>query len=81
MPSETVRIGDLPTPDSPHSVHAAVAGGVDEVLIDVSLRRCGCAAEQAGELADLARRSGLRVRGVTDSEDILDVWPVDLRGW
>jgi D-serine deaminase-like pyridoxal phosphate-dependent protein len=56
--------------DSPETLAAAVAGGVREVLIDVNvgLPRCGCAPEQAGALADRARRSGLSVRGVMGYE-------------
>ena len=56
--------------DSAETVAAAAAGGVREVLIDVNvgLPRCGCAPERAGELADLARRRGLSVRGVMGYE-------------
>lgn len=56
--------------DSPETVAAAAAGGVREVLIDVDvgLPRCGCAPEQAGRIADLARRRGLSVRGVMGYE-------------
>jgi D-serine deaminase-like pyridoxal phosphate-dependent protein len=56
--------------DSPETLAAAVAGGVREVLIDVNvgLPRCGCAPEQAGALADRARRGGLSVRGVMGYE-------------
>ncbi|HSD28995.1 MAG TPA: metal-activated pyridoxal enzyme, partial [Vicinamibacteria bacterium] len=41
-----------------------------EVLVDVNvgLPRCGCAPEAAGRIADLARRRGLRVRGVMGYE-------------
>jgi len=40
------------------------------VLIDVNvgLPRCGCAADDAGRLADAARRRGLQVRGVMGYE-------------
>ena len=40
------------------------------MLIDVNvgLPRCGCAPEDAGRLADLARRRGLEVRGVMGYE-------------
>lgn len=60
----TVAIDSLPT------LEAAVAGGVREVLIDVNvgLPRCGCAPEQAGALADAARKAGLEVRGVMGYE-------------
>jgi D-serine deaminase-like pyridoxal phosphate-dependent protein len=56
--------------DSPETIEAAVAGGVREALIDVNvgLPRCGCAPEQAGRLADLARKRGLGVRGVMGYE-------------
>jgi D-serine deaminase-like pyridoxal phosphate-dependent protein len=49
---------------------AAAAGGVREVVIDVNvgLPRCGCAPEDAGTLADMARRAGLTVRGVMGYE-------------
>jgi len=56
--------------DSPETVEAAANGGVHEVLVDVNvgLPRCGCAAEDAGRIADLARRRGLTVRGVMGYE-------------
>ena len=56
--------------DSPETVAAAARGGVREVLIDVNvgLPRCGCPPEQAGKLADAARRAGLTVRGVMGYE-------------
>jgi len=56
--------------DSPETIAAAVAGGVGEVLIDVcvGLPRCGCPPEDAARLADLARASGLEVRGVMGYE-------------
>ncbi len=56
--------------DSDITVHAAAAGGVHEVVIDVNvgLPRCGCAPEDAGRLADLARAQGLQVRGVMGYE-------------
>jgi D-serine deaminase-like pyridoxal phosphate-dependent protein len=56
--------------DSPETIEAAVAGGVREVLVDVNvgLPRCGCAPEDAGRIADLARRRGLSVRGVMGYE-------------
>lgn len=56
--------------DSPETIAAALRGGVNEVLIDVEvgLPRCGCRVEDAGRLADLARRSGLQVRGVMGYE-------------
>lgn len=56
--------------DSAETILAAVAGGVRECLIDVNvgLPRCGCAPEEAGRLADLARSRGLSVRGVMGYE-------------
>jgi D-threonine aldolase len=56
--------------DSPETIDAAANGGVREVVIDVNvgLPRCGCAPEDAGGLADLARRRGLAVRGVMGYE-------------
>jgi len=56
--------------DSPETIEAAALGGVSEVLIDVNvgLPRCGCAPEDAGRLADLARKRGLIVRGVMGYE-------------
>jgi D-serine deaminase-like pyridoxal phosphate-dependent protein len=56
--------------DSAETIEAAVAGGVPEVLIDVNvgLPRCGCSAQEAGPLAELARRRGLSVRGVMGYE-------------
>jgi D-serine deaminase-like pyridoxal phosphate-dependent protein len=56
--------------DSAETIAAAAAGGVQEVLVDVNvgLPRCGCAPEDAGRLADLARSAGLAVRGVMGYE-------------
>jgi D-serine deaminase-like pyridoxal phosphate-dependent protein len=56
--------------DSAPTIEAAAAGGVREVVIDVNvgLPRCGCLPEDAGRLADLARASGLEVRGVMGYE-------------
>ena len=56
--------------DSEETLRAALEGGVDEVLIDVNvgLPRCGCAANEAGALADRARGLGLKVRGVMGYE-------------
>jgi D-serine deaminase-like pyridoxal phosphate-dependent protein len=56
--------------DSPETVEAAAVGGVREVLVDVNvgLPRCGCAPDQAGRIADLARAWGLAVRGVMGYE-------------
>jgi D-serine deaminase-like pyridoxal phosphate-dependent protein len=56
--------------DSPETIAAAAAGGVGEVLIDVNvgLPRCGCRPDGAGDLAELARGQGLKVRGVMGYE-------------
>lgn len=56
--------------DSKATIEAARVGGIQQVLIDVEvgLPRCGCAAEDAGRLADLARLAGLKVRGVMGYE-------------
>ena len=56
--------------DSPETVDAAAANGIREVLIDVDvgLPRCGCAPDQAGVIADLARARGMAVRGVMGYE-------------
>ncbi len=56
--------------DSAATIEAAVSGGVPSVLIDINvgLPRCGCNPEDAGSLADQARRSGLEVRGVMGYE-------------
>jgi D-serine deaminase-like pyridoxal phosphate-dependent protein len=56
--------------DSEATLEAAARDGVGEVLIDVNvgLPRCGCAPEDAGRLADAARRRGLGVRGVMGYE-------------
>jgi D-serine deaminase-like pyridoxal phosphate-dependent protein len=56
--------------DSEETVDAAARGGVREVLIDidVGLPRCGCAVEDSGRLAELARARGLEVRGVMGYE-------------
>jgi D-serine deaminase-like pyridoxal phosphate-dependent protein len=56
--------------DSEETIEAARRGGVPEVLIDVNvgLPRCGCRPEDAGVLAEKARRLGLQVRGVMGYE-------------
>jgi D-serine deaminase-like pyridoxal phosphate-dependent protein len=63
--------------DSEATLAAAAAGGVREVLVDVNvgLPRCGCAPEDAGRLADAARRRGLTVRGVMGYEGHLMLAP------
>lgn len=61
--------------DSPETVAAAAAAGVREVLVDVDigLPRCGCAPSEAARIADLARASGMEVRGVMGYEGHLMV--------
>ncbi|MEX0846370.1 MAG: alanine racemase [Ilumatobacteraceae bacterium] len=56
--------------DSPETIAAASTAGIRRVLIDVNvgLPRCGCPPESAGVMADLARSSGLEVRGVMGYE-------------
>jgi D-serine deaminase-like pyridoxal phosphate-dependent protein len=69
--------------DSEQTIAAASAGGVREVLIDVNvgLPRCGCAPEEAGRLADMARRRGLEVRGVMGYEGhVVGLVDADERG-
>jgi len=56
--------------DSAETVDAAAAAGLREVVVDVNvgLPRCGCLPDAAGRVADLARGSGLTVRGVMGYE-------------
>ena len=56
--------------DSVATAEAAAAGGVREVVVDVNvgMPRCGCEPEDAGAVADAARRFGLEVRGVMGYE-------------
>lgn len=63
--------------DSEATIVAAAAAGIDHVLIDVNigLPRCGCDPNDAGRLADLARRSGLNVRGTMGYEGHLMQMP------
>ncbi len=72
---DTKRLGALDARvtvavDSAETIAAAAEGGVREVLIDVNvgLPRCGCRPEDAGRLADAARKRGLEVRGVMGYE-------------
>ncbi len=74
---DTARLGALSdraqitlAVDSDATLDAAILGGVRSVLIDVNvgLPRCGCAPEDAGRLAERARRVGLDVRGVMGYE-------------
>ncbi len=61
--------------DSPETVDAAAANGIERVLVDVDvgLPRCGCDPADAGRLADRARRAGLQVRGVMGYEGHVNV--------
>jgi D-threonine aldolase len=56
--------------DSDETIRAAAAAGISACLIDVNvgLRRCGIAPDEAGRLADRARAAGLDVRGVMGYE-------------
>lgn len=56
--------------DSEATIGAAAKGRIREVLVDVNigLPRCGCPPDDAGRLADLARKRGLEVRGVMGYE-------------
>jgi len=66
----TVAVDSLPT------IEEAAKAGVHEVLIDVEvgLPRCGCLPNEAGQLADEARRRGLTVRGVMGYEGHCQDW-------
>ncbi len=61
--------------DSIATIDAARAAGLSSVLIDVNvgLPRCGCDPDDAGRLADYARRHSLDVRGVMGYEGHLMV--------
>ena len=63
--------------DSEATVAAAAGAGVREVLVDVmvGMPRCGCAPDDAGRIADAARRAGLEVRGVMGYEGHLMMEP------
>ena len=56
--------------DSEPTIGAAADAGIREVVVDVDvgLPRCGCRPDDAGRLADDARRRGLEVRGVMGYE-------------
>ncbi len=63
--------------DSDETLTAAARNGISACLIDVNvgLPRCGITPEQAGALADRARRAGLDVRGVMGYEGHLMMVP------
>lgn len=67
--------------DSKETIHAAAVAGIREVLVDVEvgLPRCGCDPADAGRLADLARSTGLEVRGVMGYEGHLMREPGDTK--
>jgi D-serine deaminase-like pyridoxal phosphate-dependent protein len=67
--------------DSDETVRAAAEAGIGEVLIDVDvgLPRCGCDPGDAARLADLARASGMEVRGVMGYEGHLMREPGDTK--
>ena len=56
--------------DSPATVAAAAATGIQECIVDVNvgLPRCGCEPDDAGRVAEDASRRGLTVRGVMGYE-------------
>jgi D-threonine aldolase len=55
--------------DSPETAEVAAAAGAEVLVdVDVGLPRCGCLAEDAGRIAELARARGLEVRGVMGYE-------------
>lgn len=63
--------------DSDVILEAAVAAGIESVLVDVNvgLPRCGCAPADAPRLAERARSAGLEVRGVMGYEGHLMMIP------
>ncbi len=55
--------------DSPETVSVAATAGAEVLIdVDVGLPRCGCLPSEAGPLAELARSSGVEVRGVMGYE-------------
>ena len=64
------RAGITVAVDSAETVEAAARAGIARVLVDVNvgLPRCGCAPDDAGRIADLARAHGMEVRGVMGYE-------------
>jgi D-serine deaminase-like pyridoxal phosphate-dependent protein len=67
--------------DSYATIDAAADNGIREVLIDVDvgMPRCGCRPDDAGRLAERARRRGLSVRGVMGYEGHLMMEPGDVK--
>jgi D-serine deaminase-like pyridoxal phosphate-dependent protein len=75
---DATRLGDLSRSgaritlavDSEETIAAAARARIPEVLIDVNvgLPRCGCSPADAPRLAEVARQSGLEVRGVMGYE-------------
>jgi D-serine deaminase-like pyridoxal phosphate-dependent protein len=75
---DATRLGDLSRSgaritlavDSEETIAAAARARIPEVLIDVNvgLPRCGCSPADAARLAEVARQSGLEVRGVMGYE-------------
>jgi D-threonine aldolase len=63
--------------DSEPAVLAAAQAGIQEVVVDVDVGslRCGCLPEDAAHLAELARASGVGVRGVMGYEGHLMMEP------
>ena len=61
--------------DSVETIDAAAAAGIERCLIDVNvgLPRCGCRPENAGRLADHARKRSIEVLGVMGYEGHLMV--------
>ena len=68
--------------DSVATAEAAAAGGLREVVVDVNvgMPRCGCEPEDAGAIADAARRFGLEVRGVMGYEGHLQALKEESEG-
>ena len=62
--------------DSAATIDAAARAGIRRVLVDVEvgLPRCGCDPDEAGRLADRARRAGMEVRGVMGYEGHVNVF-------
>lgn len=55
--------------DSPETVEVAGLAGAEVLVdVDVGMPRCGCPPEDAGRIAEVARRRGVSVRGVMGYE-------------